>query len=311
MFQSLLYKILTAISYNLNCNTSHNDCYIDWTKINLISQYLYSIIFVVGGVINTTFICNILRSDSKNIYALNLSAGDFLFLLTIPILVTTINLHRWVFGKFICKIFIASLYQCASSIFVIAINCRSIKCCANPKLKMIKVLFIWIFSIICVSPAFIYADVKDLNCVAVCDIIWPNKIIEILFSVITLVVGFLTPLFYFLCNIFNYNCFSTTRLEEQNSAENTPQRDVNKKFVCKNWSTIILLLLRKLPFWSFQTVLIFIPFDACESNATIICIFVITIIIYTSSCLYPILYFCLNKNRPVEEPRSELPLEIV
>jgi hypothetical protein len=56
-----------------------------------------------------------------NLYLLNLAICDFLYVLSIPILLCTIYFSRWQFNKVFCKVYFAQIYLCQCSIVFILV----------------------------------------------------------------------------------------------------------------------------------------------------------------------------------------------
>lgn len=269
----------------------------DWPSINLSSQIIYSIIFVIGILVNFTFIYNIVRFPkmdvNTNLYTVNLTIADLIFLFSIPFLVITINLRNWVFGKFICKVFAISVNQFTSSFFmmIIVINHYFIKqySIPIPKISANKMLIIsWTFSAVCMLPVFLYADIEDKNDVTICNILWSYEFMETIFISYSFILGFLLPL---ICHL-TFHRLLILYMKKKDAEEKSKGKYLNTKFICQVLSTLILFILRKLPFWIIQTLM----FTSLECQMSIMNIFLVSCLIYCTCFINPILYFFFNNN---------------
>ena len=92
---------------------------------NLISMIMYTVVCVIGLFGNTLVIYVVLRFSKMktvtNLYILNLAIADQSFLIGIPFLLITMYLNEWIFGSFLCKVYMVStsITQFTSSIFLL------------------------------------------------------------------------------------------------------------------------------------------------------------------------------------------------
>lgn len=95
---------------------------------NVIAMLLYIIVCCLGLFGNTLVIYVVLRFSKMqtvtNRYILNLAIADECFLIGIPFLITTMYLNEWIFGPFLCKIYMisTSVTQFTSSIFLLIMS---------------------------------------------------------------------------------------------------------------------------------------------------------------------------------------------
>ena len=77
--------------------------------VTLISVVCYALICWVGLIGNGLVVFVIGRYANMktitNLYILNLSIADWLFLLGLPLIITTSTLKHWVFGEMLCKFY--------------------------------------------------------------------------------------------------------------------------------------------------------------------------------------------------------------
>lgn len=91
-----------SVSDNLNCTYKE-----DFKRILL--PAVYTFVFLLGLPLNATVILKILRTrpnlSKNNIYMLNLAIADFLYVMSLPLLIYNYGSHDyWPFGEFACKL---------------------------------------------------------------------------------------------------------------------------------------------------------------------------------------------------------------
>ncbi|KAM3923176.1 chemerin-like receptor 1 [Leptodactylus fuscus] len=144
--------------------------------LNYFTLVVYSFIFLLGTIGNGLVICFTIFRMKKTvnvIWFLNLSIADFAF--TLFLLFSIIYLANgfiWIFGTFMCKmntmmtfinmsasvffLTVISIDRCISVIF--PVWCRNHR---TPRLASFIVLAIWILSIICGLPYFLFRDTHE------------------------------------------------------------------------------------------------------------------------------------------------------
>jgi hypothetical protein len=106
----------------LSCSSIYN------TTGKVIAMILYIIVCCVGLFGNTLVIYVVLKFSKMqtvtNRYILNLAIADESFLIGIPFLLTTMYLNEWIFGSFLCKLYMVStsITQFSSSIFLLIMS---------------------------------------------------------------------------------------------------------------------------------------------------------------------------------------------
>lgn len=87
------------------------------------------IFFCNDSSITNIFIFSVVLRFSKmktvtNLYILNLAFADEFFLIGVPILIYTMHLGEWIFGVYLCKLYMisTSITQFTSSIFLVIMS---------------------------------------------------------------------------------------------------------------------------------------------------------------------------------------------
>lgn len=140
---------------------------------NVIAIVLYLIVCVVGLFGNSLVIYVVLRFSKMqtvtNRYILNLAIADECFLIGIPFLLTTMHLNEWMFGPFLCKLYMVStsITQFTSSIFLLIMSAdRFIAVChpissprfRTPLVSKIVSLIAWGTSALIMLPIILYGE---------------------------------------------------------------------------------------------------------------------------------------------------------
>ncbi|KAM3923182.1 chemerin-like receptor 1 [Leptodactylus fuscus] len=136
------------------------------------SLVVYTLVFLLGTTGNGLVIWFTIKMKKtvNVIWFLNLSIADFTFSLFLPLSITYLaNDFFWVFGTFMCKLSsMVTFMNLTASVFFLAVI--SIDCfimvffpvwCQNyrrPKLALFVVIAVWVLSITCGLPFFIYRD---------------------------------------------------------------------------------------------------------------------------------------------------------
>lgn len=140
---------------------------------NVIAIVLYLVVCVVGLFGNSLVIYVVLRFSKMqtvtNRYILNLAIADECFLIGIPFLLTTMYLNEWIFGPFLCKLYMisTSITQFTSSIFLLIMSAdRFIAVChpissprfRTPLVSKIVSLIAWGMSALIMLPIMLYGE---------------------------------------------------------------------------------------------------------------------------------------------------------
>lgn len=140
---------------------------------NVIAIILYLLVCIIGTFGNSLVIYVVLRFSKMqtvtNRYILNLAIADECFLIGIPFLLTTMYLNEWVFGPFLCKLYMisTSITQFTSSIFLLIMSAdRFIAVChpissprfRTPLVSKIVSLIAWGMSALIMLPVMLYGE---------------------------------------------------------------------------------------------------------------------------------------------------------
>ncbi|XP_028824213.1 C-C chemokine receptor type 9 [Denticeps clupeoides] len=177
---------------------------------------LYWIIFVLGAVGNllVVWIYMTVRNRLKtmtDMYLLNLTVADLLFLCTLPFWATDSS-QNWVFGQAICKS-VSALYKINFFACMLLLTCISIdryvaivrvteayNQTRRARLQTSKMACcaVWLASCILALPEFIFAQVKDDSCKLV---YWQNtnNQTKVLVLSLQICIGFCVPLLVMAC----------------------------------------------------------------------------------------------------------------
>lgn len=180
---------------------------------------LYTIVFLLGLAGNCLLFA-ILIKYTKNkkmteVYLLNLTVSDLLFVVTLPFW-ATYAASQWVFGNAFCKI-ISVIYTTNFYSGIFFVSCMSldkyleiVHAWSNKNLRAPRKSFlissvVWVISIVLSIPDFIFMQVQDLhNGRQVCHLDYGlhNSIWQLLFQFQQILLGFFLP---FLCMVFFYS----------------------------------------------------------------------------------------------------------
>lgn len=99
---------LSSVDRNSSTSASRNDDS-GFREVRVVLVMSYLVICVVGLVGNTLVVTVIAKfakmKTVTNVYILNLSVADGLFLVGLPMIATTSILKHWAFGSILCKVF--------------------------------------------------------------------------------------------------------------------------------------------------------------------------------------------------------------
>lgn len=139
---------------------------------------LYGLICLAGLLGNGLVIVVVIRYASMktatNIYILNLSIADLLFLIGLPLIMTTALARGWVFGRLLCKAYM--VLQCVNtftgSLTLAVLSYDRYLAVCHPvtsrryrttRYAAIAVLFTWLVSAVAIFPIVHYANVVSMS----------------------------------------------------------------------------------------------------------------------------------------------------
>lgn len=283
--------------------------------VNLLLQILYSLICVVGILGNTLVIYVVLRFSKMqtvtNTYIVNLALADEFFLVGVPFLVTTMSLNVWVFGKVMCKIFMAStsVTQFTSSIFLLIMSAdRYIAVChpiSSPKLRtpmISKVISLtaWLTSAVFMIPIFLYANTLETDKGMTCTILWPEtegdretSKAQTYFTIYSFVLGFGIPLVLILI----FYALVIRKLRTVGPKNKSKEKKRSHRKVTKLVLTVITVyIVCWFPYWLTQMALVTTNPNECQSRITVTMFLLAGFLSYSNSAMNPILYAFLSDN---------------
>ena len=150
---------------------------------NVVAIILYLVVCIIGTFGNSLVIYVVLRFSKMqtvtNRYILNLAIADECFLIGIPFLLTTMYMNEWMFGPFLCKLYMisTSITQFTSSIFLLIMSAdRFIAVChpissprfRTPLVSKIVSLIAWGLSALIMVPVMLYGEWIGLTRVKIC-----------------------------------------------------------------------------------------------------------------------------------------------
>ena len=195
--------------------------------ISVVLVTCYGIICTCGLFGNALVIYVILRSSNMktvtNMYIVNLAISDFIFLISMPLLMTTTWLQFWMFGNAMCKIYnilysinlftgIFTLTALSADRYLAVCHAIASQKYRTPVNSLLAILAIWAISALVMLPIILYANVIPNyfdKSKYTCTIEWPkNQMVppEKAYTWYTFMLGFAIPvslisIFYILTNV--------------------------------------------------------------------------------------------------------------
>lgn len=275
-----------------------------------IMMAFYTVVFAVGLTGNTLVIYVVLRYSKMqtvtNMYILNLALADEFFLIGVPILIATITVRRWIFGRTVCKLYMTStsITQFTSSIFLTVMSAdRYIAVChpiSSPKyrtpfISRVVCLTAWTVSALMMVPIFMYADVLPPPNVS-CNILWPSSDqLDSLtpFTLYSLILGFSVPISF----ISVFYALVVKKLKTVGPRNKSKEKKKSHRKVTKLVLTVIAVYVACwLPYWIAQVALIFSLPGGNKPTSTVLFFLATGFLTYSNSALNPILYAFLSEN---------------
>ena len=251
------------------CPQPNEEAGVDSRTVTLVS--LYGLICVVGLFGNGLVILVISRYTKMktvtNMYILNLSVADFLFLLGLPLVMVTAVIRQWVFGEAMCKIYFSltcvnmftgafTLTLMSADRFLAVVHPISSLRWRTPRYALMAIGCLWLLSALLLLPVFLYAKVMTIDGVAHgCSIVWPEE--QALaghhaFFIYTLLLGFLIPVTLI---VLLYTLL-LVRLRQATRFRSGDRRRSHRKVTRLVGLVILVFIVCWLPHWAIQTHLI-------------------------------------------------------
>ncbi|XP_077988513.1 somatostatin receptor type 2-like [Glandiceps talaboti] len=279
----------------------------DWFRSTVI-PVTFGIICCVGVIGNSVVIFVLgrgagTRPTIPSIFFLNLAIADILYQITLPFYAYQYARTEWAFGIVVCKIFIGFdgmsqftgiFLLTAMSIdrylaIVYPIRCKAYRTLCNARIINVCV---WILSVLCSLPLWIYASVYSYDNVStVCITDWPKNASNagpVTFFIFAFVSGFVLPL---MCILICYLKIFTLILIRRRFRLNHCQKiKSNTRRVASLVIIVVLVfVVCWFPFYILNFVSMTTPSVAKNYSFKIVR-FVSICLIYVNSCLNPIIY---------------------
>ncbi|KPP58497.1 somatostatin receptor type five subtype C-like [Scleropages formosus] len=263
-------------------------------------------VFVIGLMGNTLSIYVVLRyakmKTVTNIYILNLSIADELYILGLPFLTVQNMLSYWPFGSFLCQVVMTtdSINQFTSIFCLTMMSIDRYLAVVHPirsanwrRPQVARLIngMVWLLSILVVLPVIIFSKVQeDFN---TCNISWPEplNVWSTAFILYTSILGFFGPLLVIcLCYLLIIVKVKSAGARAGLANRRKSERKVTRLVV----AMVVVFAFCWLPFYLSNIVnLVFI---LPENSFTAGLYFFTVSLSYVNSCANPVLYGFLSDN---------------
>ena len=278
---------------------------------------MFGLICVVGLVGNGLVVFVILRYTKMktvtNMYILNLSIADALFLVGLPMIMSTAIVKQWIFGYAMCKIFfILTCINTFTGAFTLMVMSgdRFLAVCfpissmqyRTAPWASLAITFTWVISFLLMIPIIIYTKLRHPDkCNAPekqsCTVVFPEDL-GILpshaFTLYTLILGFLVPVVIIIV-LYSLLLLKLRRTGPQN-VRSAEKRRSHRKVTKLVTLIIIVYIVCWLPYWAFQIHLITRSAHVRLAEWKVYMYSALTILSYTNSMVNPCLYAFTNEN---------------
>lgn len=244
----------------------------DLDKVTTTIVLTYGVICLVGLIGNCLVVIVISKyvrmKTVTNLFILNLSIADILFLVGLPMIMTTAILKHWAFGWAACKVyFISTSINMFTAAYTVALMSADRFLAVWFPVQSLKyrtagyaaaeAAVIWVLSFAVMFPIVLYADIvaKAPGSTQVrCVVLWPMEwVVTGLASYIVyvFVVGFLLPVTFI--SVFYALLVVRLRTNRKRIRSAESRRKLTKHNVTGLVSVIIAVFVACwLPFWIFQ-----------------------------------------------------------
>lgn len=274
--------------------------------VNAVILTIICIFGLLGNIMSmVVFFRNSSIKTASTVFIFNLALADFLFLISLPMTIATVLLHRWVFGQVLCRAYFglfginmfASVYTLVlmSVDRFIAICCMRMKDIRTMTNSVISCVFIWILSVLLVLPLMMYADLSEQQC----SVWWPSKDGKAYnanaFTYYTISTGFILP-----CTLIVIFYISIVVKINTQKSELTGLNKQHKKKRNQRVTTLVLVIIMAfiicwLPHWIIQMYIV--VSKGGHNRAALIVGSLVTTWLYTfNSALNPYLYGFMSAN---------------
>ncbi|XP_038132768.1 P2Y purinoceptor 3 isoform X1 [Cyprinodon tularosa] len=204
--------ITTDISARTSSNVSSLRCTYKEDFKQILLPTVYIVVFVLGVPLNAVVILKIWRTrphiSRNNVYMLNLAIADFLYVLSLPLLIYNYASHDyWPFGEFACKMvrfqFYSNLHGSILFLTCISVH-RYIGIChpfavwhkqGGRKMAWLICAAVWVVVAILCAPTFNFAATGIQRNRTVCyDLSTPKRSLDYYpYGMVLTFIGFLLP----------------------------------------------------------------------------------------------------------------------
>lgn len=279
----------------------------------LVFMILYGVVGIIGILGNTLVIYVVVRYSNMqtvtNMYILNLAIADECFLIGIPFLIATMQMHNWTFGVGLCKLYLVStsITQFASSIFLLVMSAdRYIAICHHvsspryrtPTVSRMVSTLAWCCSALIMLPIIIYGTaIEHRPGHYTCNIEWPesNDHSGMSFTLYSLFLGFAIPL-SFIMTFYLLVIRKLRKVSKRTSNKSQNKRRSHRKVTKLVLTVITVYILCWSPYWISQVALITWSAEVCYTQLHITIFLFVGCLGYSNSAINPILYAYLSDN---------------
>lgn len=276
----------------------------------------YGLLCVIGLAGNGLVVFVIARYASMktvtNLYILNLSIADSVYLLGLPLLVTTLLARRWVFGLVLCKVyFVMAGVNAFTGSFTLTVMsadrylaiCHPITAISyrTPRHALLMIGALWTVSFMLLVPIILYAGLLEQAPGVeryTCTVDWPTQHVIAathVYIIYNLVLGFLVPVGV-ICVFYGLLILRLRGARPAaQSATRTGRAARHPKVTRLVTLIIVVYIVCWLPYWAFQIHLISDPLAMVEYWKLYL-YHVIMLLSYTNSMINPFLYAFTNHN---------------
>lgn len=254
---------------------SSNATFQDGRRIGVLTVTLVTIYGVIctAGLVGNCLVVYVVARYTRmktvtNVYIMNLSVADGLFLVGLPMVMTTAVLRYWVFGSVMCKIYyILTCINMFTGAFTLTLMSadrfvavwypiKSLKY-RKPMFAGIEAALTWILSMAVMFPIVLFADIVPQgpgSTFSSCVVLWPAAhalTASRIYIVYTLIIGFLFPVTFI--SLFYGLLVCRLRANRHHIRAAEKRRRLQRRNVTGLVTIVIgVFFLCWLPYWSFQ-----------------------------------------------------------
>ncbi|XP_035011649.1 galanin receptor type 1b [Hippoglossus stenolepis] len=279
---------------------------------------VFGLIFVVGLLGNSLVmlvICGVKCSgagrgggrrtgSTTNIFILNLSVADLLFLLfCVPLQATVYSLPQWMFGSFLCSfghffftvsmlVSIFTLVAMSVDRYIAVVRSNQSPCVRSRRNALVGVCVIWTLSVACAVPVAQHQTLTTHPSAPNSTFCWEqwSGASRRAYKVSILLLGYLLPLLLISC------CYTRVLFHLHNKMKNMSQKSEGVK---RKTTQIVLLVIAAFTIcWMpHHIIAMWVEFGTFPLNdATFAFRIVSHCLSYGNSCINPVLYAFLSEN---------------